>query len=120
MIQPHDIIANVTILDRITDKDKITPTVMIGEDIVNCEINTKLFNELYRPIPLTEKILMEWCKYVVSNPYQDRYEIGNIHIQYNGFTDTLWIDGMPHITCLHQLQRLVQSLTNQPLKITLK
>ena len=71
-------------------------------------------------IPLTEKILTEWCPEVVSNPYQDRYEIGNIHIQYNGFTDTLWIDGMPHITYLHQLQMLILALTNQPLKIELK
>lgn len=78
-------------------------------------IEPKIVNgrELYsfHPIALTTSVL-ERCGFV-SNPYQDRYELGKIHVELNrtlGY-DELWIDGMPHIKYLHQLQNLFFALT---------
>jgi len=77
-------------------------------------INQKRF-ECY-PISLTPEIL-EKCGFV-SNPYQDRYEFGDIHVEYCGFRDICWVNGKPHIEYLHQLQNLYFALTNEELNYT--
>ena len=71
------------------------------------------------PIPLTEEILLK-CGFV-SNSYQDRYENEVIHIECNktrGYTD-LWIERMPHIKYLHQLQNLYWCLCGKELEVNL-
>jgi hypothetical protein len=69
----------------------------------------------YRGIPLTEEWLLRFG--FVSNPYQDRYENQSIHIECNktrGVTE-LWIESMPHIKYVHQLQNLYFALTGEEL-----
>jgi hypothetical protein len=69
----------------------------------------------YQPILLTEEWLLRFG--FVSNPYQDRYENKSIHVQCNktrGVTE-LWIENMPHIKYVHQLQNLYFALTGEEL-----
>ena len=63
-----------------------------------------------KPIDLSPEIL-EKCRFV-SNPYQDRYEFGDIYAEYCGIRNICWIDGKPHIEYLHQLQNYVYANTN--------
>ena len=72
-------------------------------------------DDLIIPIPLTEEWLLRFG--FVSNPYQDRYENQSIHIECNktrGVTE-LWIESMPHIKYVHQLQNLYFALTGEEL-----
>jgi hypothetical protein len=69
----------------------------------------------YQPILLTEEWLLRFG--FVSNPYQDRYENKSIHVQCNktrGVTE-LWIENMPHIKYVHQIQNLYFALTGEEL-----
>jgi hypothetical protein len=69
------------------------------------------------PIPLTEEWLLKF--WFISNPYEDRYEKGSIHIEClktKGET-YLWIENMPHIKYVHQLQNLYFALTGEDLTI---
>ena len=68
------------------------------DDIRICIERNDYFNTVYRPIEITP------------------------HIFYNWFDKSQLTSDIPFTKCkyLHQLQMLVQSLTNQPLKITLK
>lgn len=71
----------------------------------------------WKPIPLTEEILLK-CGFR-SNPYQDRYELGSLHIECDktkGQT-ALWINDFPYVKHLHQLQNLYFALTNQEIEI---
>lgn len=68
------------------------------------------------PILLTEEWLLSMG--FISNPYQDRYENVVIHVECNktrGVTE-LWIDKMPHIKYLHELQNLYFALTGKELE----
>jgi hypothetical protein len=68
-----------------------------------------------KAIPLTEEWLLRFG--FVSNPYQDRYENKSIHVQCNktrGVTE-LWIESMPHIKYVHQIQNLYFALTGEEL-----
>ena len=67
----------------------------------------------HTPIPLTPEIL-EKCGFV-SNPYQDRYELGDIYVNYCGIRNICWIENVPHIEYLHQLQNYVYINTNKEL-----
>jgi hypothetical protein len=71
--------------------------------------------EYCKPIPITEKWLLE--AEFVSNPYQDRYEKGPIHIECDKTKREtyLWIENMPHIKYVHQLQNLYFALTGEEL-----
>jgi len=72
---------------------------------------------LFRPILLTEEWLIKFG--FVSNSYQDRYENKAIHVECNktrGFID-LWIERMPHIKYVHQLQNLYFALTGEELTL---
>ena len=67
------------------------------------------------PIPLTEEWLLKFG--FESNPYQDRYEKDPIHIEcaiIEGET-YLWIENIPHIKYVHQLQNLYFALTGEEL-----
>lgn len=71
-----------------------------------------------KPIEITEEWLLKFG--FVSNPYQDRYEKSPIYIECNktrGETE-LWIDGMPHIKYVHQLQNLWLAVTGEQLCLT--
>ncbi len=134
MIQPHDLIATVSILER-NINDIWTPTVITSWDIHFCETFNDRFNDGYRPIPLTEKILTEWCKEsfeldedmgdiihykLIGTRFLIVFNHNDISLNYET-TDgyyclKYWNLGIP----LHHLQRLILSLTNEPLKITLK
>jgi hypothetical protein len=72
-------------------------------------------DDLIIPIPITEEWLLRFG--FVSNPYQDRYENKSIHVQCNktrGVTE-LWIENMPHIKYVHQIQNLYFALTGEEL-----
>jgi hypothetical protein len=69
----------------------------------------------YQPIPLTEDWLFKFD--FISNPYEDRYEKVPIHVEClksKGAT-YLWIENMPHIKYVHQLQNLYFALTGEEL-----
>jgi hypothetical protein len=72
-----------------------------------------------QPIPLTEDWLLKFG--FVSNPYEDRYEKGTIHIECDKTKGAtyLWIENMPHIKYVHQLQNLYFALTGEELTDTL-
>ena len=60
----------------------------------------------YQPIPITEEWLIKFG--FESNPYQDRYELGDLYFECNktrGVTE-LYINGFGHIKHVHQLQNL--------------
>jgi hypothetical protein len=67
------------------------------------------------PIPLTEEWLLKFG--FVSNPYEDRYEKGTIHIECDKTKGAtyLWVENMPHIKYVHQLQNLYFALTGEEL-----
>lgn len=69
------------------------------------------------PIPLKEEWLLKFG--FVSNSYQDRFENKAIHVECNktkGFVE-LWVERMPHIKYVHQLQNLYVALTGEELEI---
>jgi hypothetical protein len=88
--------------------DKI---VVTHNDINACHI----YNRHFEPIPLTEEWLLKFG--FVTNPYEDRYEKGTIHIECDKTKGAtyLWIENMPHIKYVHQLQNLYFALTGEEL-----
>ena len=93
----------------LVDKEKIWE-ILDGHEIDECDENP-----LVQPIPLTEEWLLKFG--FISNPYEDRYEKGSIHIEClktKGET-YLWIENMPHIKYVHQLQNLYFALTGEEL-----
>lgn len=92
------------------------PSQIDAQDILWLSQNPD--DEDYRPIPLTEEWLVRLG--FESNPYQDRYENKVIHVQCNktkGYTE-LWIERMPHIKHVHQLQNLFYCLCGEELTTT--
>ena len=74
-------------------------------------------NTRWNGIPLTEEWLLKFG--FVSNPYQDRYEFNSLHIECNktkGYLE-LWIEDLPHIKYVHQLQNLCYLMFNEELTI---
>ena len=110
-----------------TDYEGILEVINInseGFDYVDCrKPNFKALGRFEvevscNPIPLTEEWLIKFG--FVSNSYQDRYENKAIHVECNktrGFTE-LWIERMPHIKYVHQLQNLYFALTGEELTLT--
>jgi hypothetical protein len=71
--------------------------------------------DFLKPIPITEEWLLKLG--FVSNPYQDRYEKGDIDVECDktkGET-VLWLAGSPHIKYVHQLQNLFHALNGSDL-----
>lgn len=93
----------------LTDKDKIWE-ILDGHEIDECDDNP-----LVNPIPLTEEWLLKFG--FVSNPYEDRYEKGSIHIECikTKGEKYLWIENMPHIKYVHQIQNLHFALEGEEL-----
>jgi hypothetical protein len=118
MIQPNEIIESQTVLEYyIEETNEWLPTVMDWQDIRNCVEDNTDFNKWHRSIPLTEKILTEWCGAFSVKPNQ--YRIGDrlIVIRDGKFVDYGSSVELPY---LHIFQRFILALTNEPLKITLK
>ena len=68
----------------------------------------------YEPIPLTPEILEKWG--FISNPYEDRFELGQVHIQYCGVRNMFWIENYSaELKSLHQLQNSTYALTGEEL-----
>ena len=75
----------------------------LDEGLLNCS-----------PIPLTPEILEKWG--FISNPYQDRFELGQVYIQYCGVRNMFWLENYsPELKYLHQLQNLYYALTGEEL-----
>jgi hypothetical protein len=103
------------ILNYTTSENDIYKTTIDWQDLKWISEDPKGFNLVHHPIPLTEEWIIKLG--LISNPYKDRYEIGNICIECDktkGFTD-LWIEKMPHIKYVHQLQNLYFALTGKEL-----
>jgi hypothetical protein len=78
-----------------------------------CECTLDL--DIIEPIPLSEEWLVKFGG--VSNPYQDRYEFGDIHVEIDktkGITE-IWIEDAPHIKNVHQFQNYVHAKTGEKL-----
>jgi hypothetical protein len=71
----------------------------------------------FSAIPLTEKILMEWCGAFSVKPNQYRISDRLIVVRDGKFVDYGSSVELPY---LHIFQRFILALTNQPLKIELK
>ena len=145
MIQSHELIESQTVLEYyIEETNEWLPTVMDWQDIRNCVEDNNDFNKWHRSIPLTEKILMEWCGFESMNDSMgfrlqlDKDIAFRVYLANDNDGNEVWSHNNCdifqkdssddfHQVCLnviplylHQLQMLVQSLTNQHLKITLK
>jgi hypothetical protein len=118
MIQPHELIESQSVLEYyIEETNEWLPTVMDWQDIRNCVEDNIDFNKWHRAIPLTEKILMEWCG--LRKYSSNQYRIGDrlIVVRDGKFVDYGSSVELPY---LHIFQRFILALTNQPLKIELK
>jgi hypothetical protein len=129
MIQPHELIIGAILEYNIgtTEIPDWHTTKIDSIDIRNCEYDNEVFNKLHRGIPLTEKILVEWKIAEFSHRIRANnfYEIGKgIMIMFDNLGRIYFYCGsekpLCNIATLHQLQMLIQALTNQPLKIELK
>jgi len=136
MIQPHEIIDGAMFEYNCGEIE--TPqweiTTLDWEDIRTCKLTNEYFNQLHRPIPLTEKILVEWCG--AEERYKEWFNLGILTLGYITRDDIFQMEiliptfnktGMsPYnskiidIPYLHIFQRLILALTNQPLKIEMK
>jgi hypothetical protein len=119
MIQPHELIIGAILEYNIgtINNPEYEPTTIDSYDIGHCELNNADFNLMHRSIPLTEKILLEWCGTFSVKPNQ--YRIGDrlIVIRDGKFVDYGSSVKLPY---LHIFQRFILAITNQPLKIELK
>ena len=131
MLQPHELFPGAILEYNIgtVDKPDWVTTTIDSYDIGHCESNNADFNLMHRHIPLTEKILVEWCGFEKETDCADG--IGDFSwFSCNGLNINKDIGGWfiiePHgvlpirrFHTLHHLQLLVLALTQQPLKITL-
>ena len=92
------------------------PRVITANDIHNCQADNNWFNNHYRPIPLTPKILTEWCD--ASNKLTEQYRIGNRLFIFRG--DKCFDYGSSvQLDYLHELQLLFLGM-KQVLTVTIK
>jgi hypothetical protein len=116
MIQPHELRINNYLHHKNFGLIKVDG---IDADNVYFEHETAYYYfdfTAFKPIPITEDELIKLG--FVSNPYEDRYEIQNIHVECDktkGET-LLWLYGAPYVKHIHQLQNLYFALTNKELR----
>ena len=102
IIQNEEIVEVEYLSMDVKDWDRIN-----GKRAMDCE-----------PIPLTEEWLLQLG--FTSNPYQDRYEFGDINVECDktkGET-LLWIEMCLHIKFIHQLQNYVFASTGKELELS--
>jgi len=104
------------------------PTKLDWQDLKYLTEQHKDFNEIHRPIPLTEKILTEWCKFQKVKNKIDIFEKGRIRLWlgsrgqslvYLIEEDTTTGHYINSIEYLHELQLLFLA-HKQPLPIQIK
>lgn len=104
------------------------------EDIRQCVESNEYFNEYYRPIPLTEDMLLK-CGFEQRKSLSSiEYFIGTNEVTYDWLFSITWLNhpesinapnapfyrnGRHTIYFLHQLQNLYYALTQKELTITL-
>jgi len=109
------------IVDKFDErKEWYEETTIDYEDIRLCVDSNDYFNKHYAPIPITEEWLLKLG--FVSNPYQDRYEIGKdikLHVECDKTKGEvmLWIEDLSHIKYVHQLQNLYYIMFYEELTI---
>jgi hypothetical protein len=114
LVQCLDIETEQWCVDKVSDineDDFYTKDESEGNAIANMEI---------KPIPLTEEWLIKFG--FRSNPYEDKYELGNFHVQCNKTRVylELWIElDICHVDLkhVHTLQNLYFALTGEELTI---
>lgn len=124
MIQPHEIMIGSCFNQVIDNFEPCTPKPIIWNETNWYRIGECIeFLEWFEPIPITEKILMEWCGFEKwkDNIFRKSWGRNGVHFI------TIFPDGLfyyetgnntyRNVEPLHHLQMLVQSLSNQPLKI---
>jgi len=136
MIQPHEIMIGSCFNQVIDEFEPCAPKPIFWNETNWYRIGECIeFYEWFEPIPITEKILVEWCGEMFE-PEEDEGDIiyykligtrflivfnhDDISLNYETsdgyYCLKYWDLGIP----LHHLQMLILALTNQPLKITLK
>jgi len=98
MIQPHEIQVGSILEYYIEETNEWLPTAMDWQDIRNCTEDNADFNKWRRGIEITPRLFYNW------------------------FDKSQLTEDIPFTKCkfVHHLQMLVQSLTNNPLKIEIK
>lgn len=131
MLQPHELFPGAILEYNIgtVDKPDWVTTTIDSYDIGHCESNNADFNLMHRHIPLTEKILVEWCGFekmfssVIHTLCELTIDKNTSFYFYNWHKEDrqyLSYKGLQiEVLTLHHLQLLVFALTQQPLKITL-
>lgn len=95
-------------------------TTIDWQDIKWCSEKNENFNKVYRPIPLTEKVLTEWCGFKVEEMKTSKYwwcydyQLGRIRRRFYIRGTKFYMKGLEY---LHQLQNLHFSLTGQELPV---
>lgn len=100
------------------DEDEKNDYFEVSEiDVSDLSLLSSVIDYDYQPILISEEWLLKFG--FISNSYQDRYENEVIHIEINNIRNPteLWIDRMPHIKYIHQLQNLYHALTGSELQI---
>jgi hypothetical protein len=113
MIQPHEIqIGSIIMSNNI----HCIVDGILKDGFISTDKGSGHLDE-FSAIPLTEKILTEWCGFhkVEENQYRLGFKL--IVIRDGKFFDYGTSVELPY---LHILQRFILALTNEPLKITLK
>ena len=106
------------ITDKFDERKEWWEVSKIDADDIHWLSKVDTNDDDFRAIPLTEEWLLK-CGFV-ENCYQDRFENKFIHVECNkirGKTE-LWIENIPHIKYIHQLQNLYFALTGEELQIT--
>ncbi len=142
MIQPNEL--QIGSIIEYKSSNKWTVKIVDIFDLMFIDSQLEDFNDCHRAIPLTEKILVEWCGFESMNDSMgfrlqlDKEIAFRVYLANDNDGNEVWSHNNCdifqrdsgddfHQVCLniiplylHQLQMLIQSLTNQPLKITLK
>lgn len=80
--------------------------------------NIEQFNRAHKPILITEELLLKFG--FISNPYSDRYELGDFHIEHNrerGYSIFWHERSGVSIEHIHQLQNFYFALTGEELTL---
>ena len=90
-------------IGNVIKKGVLQKTIVVTKkEIEACKKMPYFFN----PIPIDINNIQNLG--FVGNPYQDRYELGDINVEYCAVRNMLWIEKAPHVKHLHQLQNYIQ------------
>lgn len=75
--------------------------------------------EQVTPVPLTDKVLGDWCGFIYDD-LEDAFTLNGVKLHYNSERSSIEISlcgKEREITCLHQLQNLYYTMTGEELEI---